>query len=363
MPQTKRSVTIKDIAQLLGISTATVHRALAKKPGVGVELSERIWQCARDLGYRANYAASAIKSGLRRVALVLPFYSGQTAPYFDYIWSGCRRAAQELRLINIEVQEWPCECEEEQLEILESFARMSEDERPMGVVSFCFTDGRRLEQKLEALAELGLRILVIDSPLERREEIYHLSPEAPSMGELAADFLSLCCPDEGSVLVSVGRSDSGIHRQKLEYFCRRLALKKPGLRVLPVGGYDPESRFSRTFYETCMEALDREPAICACYAMTSYDNRGIAEAVWDSGRRKTCYLVGVDLSTDTRDLLHAGKLDAVINQGAFAKGYHGLRNLGDALIRNKRKIREVRFPIDLILPSNLRFYEHRSEEP
>ena len=57
---TKERVTIKDISAKLGISSTTVHRALAGKEGMTDELRDKILQTAREMGYEINYAASCI---------------------------------------------------------------------------------------------------------------------------------------------------------------------------------------------------------------------------------------------------------------------------------------------------------------
>ena len=53
---TKERVTIKDISAKLGISSTTVHRALAGKEGMTDELRDKILQTAREMGYEINYA-------------------------------------------------------------------------------------------------------------------------------------------------------------------------------------------------------------------------------------------------------------------------------------------------------------------
>ncbi len=57
----KKSVTMSDIANELGVSTVTVSKALGDKDGVGDELRERIKQKANEMGYRFNSSSKASK--------------------------------------------------------------------------------------------------------------------------------------------------------------------------------------------------------------------------------------------------------------------------------------------------------------
>lgn len=59
-----KSVTMKDIALRLNVSTVTVSKALSDKEGVSKELKERIKKTADEMGYRYNNAARMIKDGI-----------------------------------------------------------------------------------------------------------------------------------------------------------------------------------------------------------------------------------------------------------------------------------------------------------
>lgn len=57
----KKSVTMSDIANELGVSTVTVSKALGDKDGVGEELRERIKQKANEMGYRFSTTSKTTK--------------------------------------------------------------------------------------------------------------------------------------------------------------------------------------------------------------------------------------------------------------------------------------------------------------
>jgi LacI family transcriptional regulator len=55
-----RKVTIYDLAEKLGLSTATINRELNVKPNVGEETLKLVLEAAKDMGYRANRAAMSL---------------------------------------------------------------------------------------------------------------------------------------------------------------------------------------------------------------------------------------------------------------------------------------------------------------
>lgn len=60
----KKTITMSDIANELGVSTVTVSKALGDKDGVSEELRQRIKQKANEMGYRFSYASKAARDSL-----------------------------------------------------------------------------------------------------------------------------------------------------------------------------------------------------------------------------------------------------------------------------------------------------------
>lgn len=66
-------VTMRDIADRLGVSSVTVSKALNDKEGVSDELKARIKHVAKEMGYRLNTAARAMREGLTyNIGVVIP---------------------------------------------------------------------------------------------------------------------------------------------------------------------------------------------------------------------------------------------------------------------------------------------------
>lgn len=69
--------TIQEVAELAGVSTATVSRALAGKASVSAPTRAKVEAAANELGYAVSSAASSLASGrTRNVGVVMPFLTG-----------------------------------------------------------------------------------------------------------------------------------------------------------------------------------------------------------------------------------------------------------------------------------------------
>lgn len=69
----KKNATIKDIAVKLGISAATVSRAMRDHPNISKETKESVWALARKLNYHPDSVAQSLKSGTTQtIGVIVP---------------------------------------------------------------------------------------------------------------------------------------------------------------------------------------------------------------------------------------------------------------------------------------------------
>lgn len=59
--------TMSAVAQLAGVSNATVSRVMANKPHVRPEVRERVWKAVHELGYRPNRVARSLRAQSSRI--------------------------------------------------------------------------------------------------------------------------------------------------------------------------------------------------------------------------------------------------------------------------------------------------------
>lgn len=79
------NVTMKDIAEKIGVSSVTVSKALNDKEGVSDALKDKIKQLAEDMGYRYNTTAKSMKNGLTyNIGVVIPerFSGGMSQSFY-----------------------------------------------------------------------------------------------------------------------------------------------------------------------------------------------------------------------------------------------------------------------------------------
>ena len=355
MKKASGKVTIKDISKELGISAVSVHRALRGKEGISDELRSKIIETANEMGYVENYAAASIKRKTQRVAVVLPKDKWEKKIYFDYLWLGINKGADELKGLNIEISPFVCDNEEMQLEQLKEIAKMGPGEYG-GVITISFTRAAEVLMQFQSMLARDMKVLVIDDHIEIPEGLISIPPREVQVGKVAAELAGLITSDKGRLLVSCGRTDSKIHANRLESFCNYIKENKPGLTIDLITGYTRNMDHRGELYKNACEALDKHSDICLMYALTSHDNRAFVEALEKHGKNKNVAIIGTDLNEETLEFLKQKKMSAVIDQNPYEKGYMAFKIMVDCLIKNISVPDVIPCRIDIALENNADLY-------
>ncbi|ADU29634.1 substrate-binding domain-containing protein [Evansella cellulosilytica] len=93
----KTNVTMRDIADKLGVSNVTVSKALNDKEGVSDELKSKIKLLADEMGYRINAAAKSMKQGLSyNIGIIIPErFVGRTQSFYLTFYKHISKVLEE----------------------------------------------------------------------------------------------------------------------------------------------------------------------------------------------------------------------------------------------------------------------------
>src|SRR5947209_20197706 len=104
-PPFRGRATIRDIADLAGVSIATVSRVLNDRPDVAPETRETVLQVVREHGFSTNRGARALSSGRTgMIGLMLPLVGDA---YFGPMLSGASEARYERDMLIVLAPTFP----------------------------------------------------------------------------------------------------------------------------------------------------------------------------------------------------------------------------------------------------------------
>ena len=214
-------VSLKDIAQRCGVSTATVSKALHDQKDIGAETKNRIKKIAKEMGYLPNAAARVLKTNESNNIGVLYFDEaamGLTHEYFAGVLNGIKAQAEMLGYDITFINTSPVG---KKLSYLEHCKYRNFD----GVVIVC---ARFQDNEVQELMSSDIPVVTID--------YVHYSCSAVSsnnvkcMGELLDYIISM---GHKKIAYIHGQDFSSVTRDRLAAYYR--ALEKHGIDIPEAG--------------------------------------------------------------------------------------------------------------------------------
>jgi LacI family transcriptional regulator len=349
MKNTSKASGIKDIAQALGISIGTVDRALHERTGVSPKTKAQVLKVAKQLGYKPNLAAQALKLNRRlEIAIVLPKHISH---FFDPLRAGIRAAAAATvgLHVNVTFLEFP-RLGQDDAELLEATLKGKYD----GII---FTPGNpgKLDPIIRRLARQGSAMLCVASDAPGSGRIGFVSAHAYTSGALAAELLAHKLPRKAHVATITGDLTTLDHAEKLRGFAATLAIHAPHLSLLPAV---ESHELPKVAYRQTVALLRNEIKPQGLYISTA-NSMSVLQALEEEGVLGKIEVVTTDLFQELVPLLESGKVLATLYQRPFTQGKVAFESLISYLIEAKKISPMVSLAPHIIFRSNLALFTNR----
>jgi LacI family transcriptional regulator len=346
----KSPTTLRDIANALGISIGTVHRALHDTRDVSPMTKARVLQMARILGYRPNLAARYLssKKGLRISVNTL---KGSTS-FWDEVRAGIRDEATSMLLENVEIEfrTYPRLGEGEQ----EAF-EAAVHEKVDGIISFpSRPQNLRTWIRRASHARIPVVCVATDAPHSGRLGIVAIDTQAS--GSIAADLMGRFLGGrKGSVAITLFDMAITEHAEKYAAFGATLRSFYPNLHLLkPIEDHG----VGKEAYRKCQKLLAEHPDLCGIY-VTTEASMPVLRAAADAKRLEHLTIITTDLFPDLVPHIRSGEVAATIYQRPRAQGQLAFRMLYTFLAEGGNSSSQVTLAPHLVTRGNLDFFLQR----
>ncbi len=341
-------VTTKNIAEKLGVSTATVHRAIYGKPGVGEALRTRILKEVESARYEIDENASLLRREQIQIGILLPVPEGEGRYFFRGLWEGIREYEEELKKQKVVLQ---------YIETDRGLGAMSDalkdlydhsDKSLQGLVTLC--DDEESSIWISRFVRRGTRVILVASSDEETDALSLVKASRTDMGALAARCVNLASGGRKGMVFCVNGSGSVLSCRKiLKGFYRNL---QTGLTCTEIMEKDVQS-YEQRLRTMLLEALPE--AIYCSSARTTYHVCRIIKDMELSG--KIC-VIGTDVFPELKSYFEDETLTACVDQSGRLQGKQALnilvRQLTGCVPDEIQKI--VNMPIRLVMKENYRYY-------
>jgi LacI family transcriptional regulator len=322
-------MTIKEIAQLCGVSRGTVDRVLNHRGKVKPDTEALILRTIHRMGYTKNIAGKALT--VKKNAPVFgALVSSEGNPFFDDVITGFRKAEEELNDYGVTVllKTMRGYDVQRQLALIDELI-----DAGMTVLVIQPINDERIEERIRQMAEKGIATITVNTDIENSCRLCYVGSDYTSGGETAAGVMRLVTRGQGNLGIVTGVSTLLGHVQRLEGFERHLKEICPDVRILDRVSAMDDMEHS---YRMTIDMLRRHPQIDTLF-ITASGTYGACRAVIELGFEKTMRVVAFDNVPSTVEMMRRGLVRAVVCQQPFSQGYQAIKAAFDVLLTGASK--------------------------
>jgi LacI family transcriptional regulator len=335
-------MTVKQIAELSGVSIGTVDRVLHGRGRVSADTKAKVESIVKASGYSPNPIARHLKRNKTyRFSALVP-RRNEDSFYWDLAAGGMEAAAEEIRSFNVTV-----DIREFDRYDPESFRSVSR-----GVLADS-SDGILLAPVLpreakEFVGRLKVPYVYFDASLPGNPPLVSIGQDAFQGGVLAARLVSLFSNGVGPwALVVVHGEDHHISRRRDGFLSYA---EGAGVRVLVVDEDNIENDGrARSILDGI---LLREPETKGVFVTNASSHR-LAAACVTVRQTRSLAVVGYDLVPENEAMLRSGGLDAIISQSPDVQAGKGIMALYRSIVLGEAVEPRIDMPLDVFIRENL----------
>lgn len=347
MPE--KTIRIKDIAKLAGVSIGTVDRVLHKRGKTSPEATSKVLAVLQKINYKPNFIARNLGSNKElRIATLIPH-----APSDEY-WLQCEKglkdAANDWAHFNLSIESYVFDLNESA-----SFTKAANaalHAKPDGVLIAPLFHSEALAM-FPKLNDCNIPYVTINTEIEGVDAISFIGQHAFQSGRVAAELLDIRNshpkdPTSYAILHINEDLDNSVHLIEKERGFRQYFRDAGRSSVITLSIADPTDEA----FQTALDDLYSRPALKGIFVSTS---KAFEIAKRITGKKKIS-LVGYDLLSSNLEYLNKGVIDFLIHQNPRRQAVQGINTLSSYLIFRKEAKRRDLFPLEVITRENVQSY-------
>ncbi|PHV70094.1 hypothetical protein CS063_12375 [Sporanaerobium hydrogeniformans] len=349
----KKRITIKDIAEQVGVSYGTVHRALYGKKGVGDQLRKQILRIATENGYTPNEAAAALKRKTQRILVAIPGPQAQNRFFYSHVWQGFRDYVNELGNYNFDIVEIPYynvagnRVEEELLSLYKHFS---------GDIDGIIVAGHLSESAhavLYQFTEKNIPLVMITD--QSSNALASVLANYEMTGRLAAELLSAQLLSGDKIIILAGDAQVSNHALVAQGFAEYLEEHKTGIECIYVYGYG-DQRIPQ-IEGRIRELLEGDRNIRAAFSVNARCSVILSEVIRRQGYAGKLKVVGSDVFEENVQSMREGIMQNIICKHPYEQAYQATKIMFEYLIRGVVPVQRTHYvESNVIFNSNLSMY-------
>lgn len=322
------AVTIKKIAELAGVSTGTVDRALHNRGRVDPKVAQRVKQIALELDYRPNSVAKSLSTRNRNLKIAVILHVQNRNVFFDDVIAGIQRGKDEIKDfgIMVEINFCPDFDAAAQLELINR--AITDGANAIAIVPI---NSALIKNRLNELHSLDYPVVFLTNIMEDTDYLSFVGCNYRLSGEITAGLLHMLKPQGGKLLLFSPSFQMYGHTIRAEGLKQQLASQYPLIdlqSVYEMSGDDIKD------YQITAKALSQFPDTNLFVCPGAY-SRGNLQAIRESQYVGKSQIICYDYSDEIGSEIDRRSIVAAITQCPQEQGYTAVKILFEYLAANK----------------------------
>lgn len=315
--------TMKEIAELSGVSRGTVDRVLNHRGIVNPETERKVLEIAKLLDYQPNKAGIALAAQKKKLKIGVLLF-GADNPFFDQVMDGLHKKLEELSIYGctLTIRRIPFDLDTQLSVMDELFA-----EQIHGLILSPY-NAKEIQEKINEFWEQGIPCVTVNTDIPDSKRIAYVGSDYYKCGQTAAGLLSLFTNRSARIGIVTGSHNVLCHEERVRGFTSHLRGHCPNMEVIEIVENDDDDYKS---YEAVSALLTRHPDLSALY-FTAAGVYGGCRAIQAATLYSPLSVITFDTVPSTREMLEKGVISATICQQPEEQGARSLAILVDYLL-------------------------------
>ena len=326
--------TIKEIAELAGVSRGTVDRVLNKRGAVNPKTEAKILEIAKALDYKPNRAGIVLAAQKKKFKLGVVMF-GIGNPFFDDVISGIREKEEDLRSYNctVLIKRISAFGVQDQIDAIDEL--LAEEINGLAISP---QNNPAIAQKINELYDMGIPTITFNTDIAGSRRIAYVGSNYYRCGQTAAGLIHLMTCGQVYVGIVSGNSNVLCHTERIAGF--RNSLKEyTNIHEVAFFENDDDDFVS---YDKTTQMLNEHPEINAIFFAASGAYGG-CKAVLAANRQDNMKIVTFDKIEKTVEMIKNGVISASICQNPRIQGSLPLQLLFEYLTTGEPPKKEYHY--------------------
>ena len=297
-------VTIQAIADLAGVSRATVDKVIHNRPGISKAVREQIKTLIMETNYQPVHIRKYLKEHRSQIhiAVIIPDLQD---PFMASLKSGMESFHRKYRSYGLSVEYYYCSNYDFQqmISILTHLKKV-----PVDGIALRGICNEQINLLIDEFSQRGIPVFTFDADLPDSKRISFIGEDLYRTGQICASLLCKSIGYQGEVAVLTGSKNVNSCLQRINGFSSYLQERAPKVNIVAVE--ETLSQHMLTYQKT-ITILKKYPNLkgmwnCVCHS------EDMAQAVIDTGKSGKIKLVSLIFTPEVIRLVKDGVMDYTI---------------------------------------------------